>query len=48
VLPGTAYLDWALADPAGQPLSVVRVIRDDIARRVEALVEGMRWAAARP
>jgi arsenate reductase len=42
VLPGTAYLDWALADPAGQPLSTVRLIRDDIARRVDALVEGLR------
>ena len=42
VLPGTSYLDWALADPAGQPLSVVRVIRDDIVRRVDALVEGLR------
>lgn len=41
VLPGTAYLDWPLADPAGQPLSVVRAIRDDVARRVDALVEGL-------
>jgi arsenate reductase len=42
VLPGTAYLDWALEDPAGQPLSVVRRIRDDIGQRVDALVAGIR------
>ena len=42
VLPGTAYLDWALEDPAGQPLSVIRAIRDEIARHVDDLVEGLR------
>ena len=42
VLPGTAYLDWALADPAGQPLYVVRTIRDEIARHVDDLLEGLR------
>ena len=41
VVPGTQYLDWQLADPAGQPIAVVRSIRDDIARRVDALVEGL-------
>ena len=29
--------DWDLPDPAGQPLAVVRAIRDEIARRVEPL-----------
>lgn len=38
VFPGTTYLDWTLDDPAGQPLDAVRPIRDEIRRRVEALV----------
>jgi arsenate reductase (thioredoxin) len=38
VYPGKRYLDWKLDDPAGQPLEVVRAIRDDIDRRVRALV----------
>lgn len=37
-VPGKRYIDWELADPAGQPLDVVRATRDEIARRVEALV----------
>ena len=36
--PGTRYEDWTLDDPAGQPIEVVRPIRDEIRRRVEALV----------
>lgn len=35
---GTRYVDWDLADPAGQPLEVVRLIRDEIRDRVEALL----------
>lgn len=35
--PGVRYEDWALDDPAGQPLEAVRPIRDEIRRRVEAL-----------
>ena len=31
--------DWGLDDPKGQPLEAVRAIRDDIRRRVEALVD---------
>ncbi len=42
VLPGREYLDWALDDPAGQPLPVVRAIRDDIERRVRALLEALQ------
>jgi arsenate reductase (thioredoxin) len=37
--PGLSYRDWNLDDPAGQPLPVVRRIRDDIAERVRALVD---------
>lgn len=36
--PGTRYLDWDLEDPAGQPLPVVRRIRDEIEERVRALL----------
>ena len=36
--PGVSYRDWKLDDPAGQPLDVVRRIRDDIAERVRALI----------
>ena len=36
--PGVTYRDWRLPDPAGQPLDVVRSIRDDIANRVQALI----------
>jgi arsenate reductase (thioredoxin) len=38
-IPGRRYLDWDLPDPSGRPLDEVRGIRDDIARRVPALVE---------
>jgi arsenate reductase len=36
--PGTRYEDWELDDPAGQPIEMVRPVRDEIRRRVEALV----------
>jgi arsenate reductase len=36
-IPGKRYIDWDLTDPKGLPIDEVRVIRDDIARRVEAL-----------
>lgn len=42
VLPGTRYLDWSLQDPAGQGIAAVRRIRDEIARHVDDLVEGLR------
>ena len=38
-VPGTRYLDWDLPDPKGRPLEEVRATRDEIARRVEALVD---------
>ena len=37
-IPGKRYLDWDLTDPKGRPVEEVRAIRDDIERRVEALV----------
>ena len=36
--PGKRYEDWELDDPAGQPIEAVRPIRDEIRRRVEALL----------
>ena len=36
--PGKRYEDWVLDDPAGLGVEAVRPIRDDIRRRVEALV----------
>ena len=36
--PGKRYEDWVLDDPAGQGIEAVRPIRDEIHRRVEALV----------
>jgi protein-tyrosine-phosphatase len=38
VIPGKRYLDWDLPDPNGQPIDAVRATRDEIARRVDALV----------
>ena len=37
--PGVSYRDWELDDPAGQPIEVVRRIRDNIAKRVRDLVD---------
>lgn len=37
-IPGKRYIEWDLADPKGQPVEVVRETREEIARRVEALV----------
>ena len=37
-VPGLRRDDWPLADPKGQPVERVRAIRDEIQRRVAALV----------
>jgi len=39
VLPGRRYVDWGLDDPAGLPIEGVRPIRDEIERRVRALLD---------
>jgi arsenate reductase len=44
IYPGKRYLDWDLDDPAGLPLEQVRPIRDEIDRRVRALVEELTAA----
>lgn len=38
VIPGRRYVDWDLADPHNQPLDQVRMIRDEIARRIDTLL----------
>jgi len=38
VITGKRYIDWELPDPTNQPIEQVRETRDDIARRVRALV----------
>ncbi len=42
VFPGKRYEDWQLTDPAGQPIDVVRQVRDEIRDRVTALLTGLR------
>ncbi len=37
-IPGKRYLDWELPDPKGRPLAEVRAMRDEIGRRVGALI----------
>ena len=39
VFPGKRYEDWVLEDPAGQDVSSVRPIRDEIERRVRGLLD---------
>ena len=41
ILSGKRYLDWELDDPAGQPIEVVRAVRDDIRARIASLLSEM-------
>ena len=45
-IPGKRYLDWDLPDPNGRPVEEVRATRDDIARRVDALVDELSQPAS--
>lgn len=47
VFPGRTYLDWDLADPAGKGVDAVRPIRDEIKKRVEALIDEIATTSAR-
>jgi arsenate reductase (thioredoxin) len=38
VFPGKRYLDWEVEDPSNKTISEVRQIRDDLERRVRALL----------
>ncbi|MEU4290839.1 arsenate reductase ArsC [Kribbella sp. NPDC026596] len=44
IFPGKRYEDWELTDPAGQPIEVVRQVRDEIRDRVDKLVVELRAA----
>ena len=46
-IPGKKYIEWDLADPAGKSLAEVRVIRDDISRRVEDLAKELDSRSAK-
>jgi protein-tyrosine-phosphatase len=39
IYPGKRYEDWQLQDPVGQPIEVVRGIRDQIDGRVQQLLQ---------
>jgi len=41
IFPGKRYEDWQLDDPAGLPVDEVRPIRDEIGRRVAALLTSL-------
>jgi protein-tyrosine-phosphatase len=45
IFPGKRYEDWELDDPAGQDVEAVRVIRDEIDRRVQRLIAELLPAA---
>jgi arsenate reductase (thioredoxin) len=45
-VPGLRIDDWPLPDPKGQALEQVRATRDDIRRRVAALLAAEGWARA--
>jgi arsenate reductase (thioredoxin) len=48
IYPGKRYEDWDLPDPAGLSLAQVRPIRDAIRGRVQALLNDLAPAPARP
>jgi arsenate reductase len=41
IYPGKRYEDWELGDPAGKGVEAVRPIRDEIDRRIRALVDDL-------
>jgi len=46
LLPGKRYLDWDLNDPKGQGVDAAPAARDEIGRRVMALVADLDAAAS--
>ena len=46
VAPGKRNENWHLPDPMGLPLAEVRVIRDEIKRRVDTLLDELATASA--
>lgn len=47
-VPGTRYVDWEIEDPAGKGLDLVRPIRDELERRVKALLAELVGGPAQP
>jgi arsenate reductase len=47
VVPGVERHDWPLDDPKGKPIERVREIRDEVARRVRALLNERSWVRDR-
>jgi arsenate reductase len=45
VVPGLRRDDWPLEDPKGRSMEVVRGIRQEVRRRVEALIAKEGWGA---
>ena len=48
IYPGKRYEDWTLDDPAGQDVTAVRRIRDEIDRRVPTLIAELVGERGRP
>lgn len=46
VYPGKRYEEWELTDPSGQPIEIVREVRDDIRGRVEQLMSTLELTPA--
>jgi arsenate reductase len=46
VVPGKRNENWRLPDPMGQPIAEVRVVRDEIKRRVDTLLDELAFANA--
>jgi protein-tyrosine-phosphatase len=44
-IPGKRYIDWELPDPKGRPVEEVRATRDEIACRVDALIDELGRSA---
>ena len=45
IFPGKRYVNWELADPAGQSVDAVRPIRDEIEERVRRLLDDLHITA---
>ncbi|HEX9888485.1 MAG TPA: arsenate reductase ArsC [Nitriliruptorales bacterium] len=46
VVPATRYLDWELDDPHGAGLDATRATRDEIRRRVQAIIDDLTSGSA--
>ena len=47
IFPGKRYEEWVLADPAGRSVADVRPVRDEIERRILALLDELEVPAQR-